>query len=171
MNFVLRFFLDSLNFLNYSSQHKNCTPKCMQTPSLHRHAGPACSIQSRDCKDNVLEVKTRSHPTFGIITIIRSNLHLRPSSPFFGPCPMGGGKQKLSREQELSQKTFWRRVKAMSGFCKPLLRDYNRVFVPLDKNWWDDQLEFLCKCTCIYQKFNPHIFVNFSAWLCVTSHS
>ena len=198
-------------------------------------AGPACSIQSRDCKDNVLEVKTRPRfrglaPIWAKIqekpfwisidplyfssfvpTVLPTNIawwewtHERggldvemnfvsrfefflvsphflnyyhypfesaPSSviPFFLPPPDGRG-QKLSREQELSQKTFGRRVKAMSGFCIPLSRDYNRVLVPLDKNWWDDQLEFLCKCTSIYQKFNPHIFVSFSAWHCVTSHS
>ena len=133
-------------------------------------AGPACSIQSRDCKDNVLEVKTRPRSNF--LNYYHYPFESAPSSviPLFLPPPNVRGQKSL-REQELSQKTFWRRVKAISGFCIPLSRDYNRVLVPLDKNWWDDQLESLCKCTCIYEKFNPHIFVNFSAWHCVTSHS
>jgi len=144
--------------------------KMHATPSLYRHAGPACSIQSRDCKDNVLEVKTRPRSNF--LNYYHYPFESAPSSviPLFLPPPNVRGQKSL-REQELSQKTFWRRVKAISGFCIPLSRDYNRVLVPLDKNWWDDQLESLCKCTCIYEKFNPHIFVNFSAWHCVNSHS
>ena len=33
--------------------------KMHATPSLYRHARPVRSIQTRDCKDNVLEVKTK----------------------------------------------------------------------------------------------------------------
>ena len=47
----------------YSSRHTEIDqrqiPECMQTPSLCRHAGPACSIQPWDCQNNILEVKTR----------------------------------------------------------------------------------------------------------------
>jgi len=52
MNFVLQFVFGLTQLFELFKSHKNCTPKCMQTPSLYRHAGPACSIQSEDCKDS-----------------------------------------------------------------------------------------------------------------------
>jgi len=48
----------------------------MQTPSLYRHAGPACSIQTRDCKDNVLEVKTR--PRFRGLAPVWAKIQEKP---------------------------------------------------------------------------------------------
>jgi hypothetical protein len=59
----------------------------------------------------------------------------------------------------------------MSGFCIRLSRDYNRVFVPLDKNCCVEQIKFLNRLISIYQMINTHIFVNFLAWHYATSQS
>ena len=48
----------------------------MQTPSLYRHAGPTCSVHSRDCKDNVLEVQTR--PRFRGLAPVWAKIQEKP---------------------------------------------------------------------------------------------
>jgi len=76
MNFVLPVFFGLTQLFELFKSHKNCTPKCMQTPSLYRHAGPACSVHSRDYKDNVLEVKTR--PRFRSLAPVWAKMQEKP---------------------------------------------------------------------------------------------
>jgi len=80
MNFVSRFFFGLTQLFELFKSHKNWlasdTPKCTQTPSLYRHAGPACSIQTRDCKDNVLEVTTR--PRFRGLAPVWAKIQEKP---------------------------------------------------------------------------------------------
>ena len=153
-----QFFLDSLNFLNYSSHTKIALQNACKrrlcidmralpvlyrvriaktvlvqgsSPSMGQDTGETtlnvnwptlfqlvCAYSVAH-KHRMMRVDTRawrpwcgdelcvtiffwSHTTFWIITIIRSNLHLRPSSPLFAPAQWAGAKT-FSQEQELSQ--------------------------------------------------------------------
>jgi hypothetical protein len=65
----------------YSSSHTEIDSawdnlECTQTPSLYRHAGPACCIQTRDWEDKVLAVKTR--PRFREIAPVSSKIQAKP---------------------------------------------------------------------------------------------
>jgi len=111
-------FLDLLNFLNYSSHTKIALQNsCKRRLCIDMRALPVLYIVGI-AKTMFWRLKQDPGPTFWIITIIRSNLHLRPSSPCFCPRPMGGGKNHCGNKN-FPKKHFEGELRPCLAFVYP----------------------------------------------------
>jgi len=111
-------FLDSLNFLNYSSHTKIALQNaCKRRLCIDMRALPVVYIVGI-AKTIFWRLKQDPGSTFWIITIIRSNLHLRPSSPCFCPRPTGRGKNHRGNKN-FPKKHFEGELRPCLAFVNP----------------------------------------------------
>jgi len=151
------YFLDSLNLLNYSSHTQIALQNaCKRRLCIDMRALPVVYIVGI-AKTMFWRLKQDPGSTFWIITIIRSNLHLRPSSPFFCPHPTGGGKNHRGNKN-FPKKHFEGGLRPCLAFVNPC-QGITIVFLYPSTRIDEMINQSCCASVHAYIKSSIHIFL------------